>query len=64
MPHASVAVAEPSAPSIVPSDGLQPRVKLPPVALIVGAVTSAVHEAVREAVEVLPQASLAVQVLV
>ena len=36
----------------------------PPVAVIVGAVTSAVHVAVREVVEVLPQASLAVNVLV
>ena len=35
-----------------------------PVAVIIGAVTSAVHVTVRDAVEVLPQASIAVNVLV
>ena len=64
MPHASVAVAEPSAPLISPAVGLHPSVNEAPVAVIVGAVTSAVHVAVRDAVEVLPQASLAVNVLV
>ena len=37
---------------------------MPPVAVSVGAVTSAVHVAVRDVVEVLPQASVAVHVLV
>ena len=64
VPHASVAVAVPSAPLISPAVGLHPRVNAVPVAVIVGAVTSAVHVTVRDAVEVLPQASLAVNVLV
>ena len=64
VPHASVAVAEPNAPSIAPADGLHPRVKSSPVALMVGAVTSSVHVAVRDVVAVLPQASVAVNVLV
>ena len=64
VPHASVAEAEPSAPFISPVVGLQPSVNEPPFAVIVGAVTSAVHVAVRDVVEVLPQASLAVNVLV
>ena len=64
VPHASVAVAEPRAPFISPAVGLHPRVNEAPVAVMTGAVTSAVHVAVREVVEVLPQASLAVNVLV
>ena len=64
VPHASVAEAEPSAPFISPVVGLQPSVNEAPFAVIVGAVTSAVQVAVREVVEVLPQASLAVNVLV
>jgi hypothetical protein len=45
-------------------EGLQPRVKLFPVAVIVGAVRSAVHVAVLDVVDVLPQKSVAVNVLV
>jgi hypothetical protein len=64
VPHASVAVAVPNARSISEAVGLQPSVKLFPEVEMVGAVTSAVHVAVRDAVEVLPQASIAVNVLV
>jgi hypothetical protein len=63
-PQASVAVAVPNAPFISPADGLHPSdVPVPPV-VNTGGVTSAVHVTVRDAVEVLPQASLAVNVLV
>src|SRR5215204_7463775 len=63
-PQASVAVAVPRAPFISPAEGLHPSdVPVPPV-VNTGAVTSAVHVTVRAAVEVLPQASLAVNVLV
>ena len=63
-PQASVAVALPRAPSIVAVDGLHASVVAAPVAVIVGAVTSTVHVAVRDAVAVLPQASAAVNILV
>ncbi len=62
-PHASVAVAVPSAASISEAAGLHPKVLVVPVAVIVGAVLSAVHVTVLDAVAVLPQASLAVNVL-
>ena len=62
--HASVAVAVPKARSITEAEGLQPRDKLFPEVVIVGAVLSAIHVAVRDAVEELPQASTAVNVLV
>ena len=63
-PHASVAVAVPNAPFISPAEGLHPSdVPVPPV-VNTGGVTSAVHVTVREAVAVLPQASIAVHVLV
>src|SRR4030095_9215356 len=63
-PHASVAVAVPNAPFISPAEGLHPSdVPVPPV-VKTGGVTSAVHVTVRAAVEVLPQKSLAVNVLV
>ena len=66
VPQASVAVAEPNAASIAAEVGLHPRAPLPgvPVAVIVGAVTSTVHVAVLDALAVLPQASVAVHVLV
>jgi hypothetical protein len=64
VPHPSVAVAVPNARSIAEAEGLQPRVKLFPEVVMVGPVISAVHVAVRNAVEVLPQASMAVNVLV
>jgi hypothetical protein len=64
VPHASVAVAVPNAPLIAPAEGLHPSdVPVPPV-VNTGGVTSAVQVTVREAVDVLPQASLAVNVLV
>ena len=63
-PHASVAFAVPNAALISPADGLQPSVNVVPVAVIPGGTRSLVHVTVREAVDVLPQASLAVNVLV
>jgi len=60
----SVAVAEPSAASIAAVVGLHPRGVLLPEALIVGAVISTVHVTARNVVAVLPQASVAVNVLV
>jgi len=47
-----------------PADGLHPSVNDPPPDVITGGVTSKTHETVREAVDVFPQASLAVHVLV
>jgi len=66
VPHASVAVALPNAASIAAEVGLHPKAPLAgvPVAVIVGAVKSSVHVAVRDAVDVLPQRSVAVNVLV
>ena len=65
--HASVAVAVPRAPLIVPEDGLHPSdvplATVPPV-VNVGAVRSEIQLIVRDAVEVLPQASMALNVLV
>ena len=64
MPQASVAVAVPSAPSISPAEGLHPSdVPVPPV-VNTGGVRSAIQFTVRDAVDVLPQKSLAVHVLV
>ena len=63
-PHASVAVAVPNAPFISPADGLHPRDVVVPPVVNTGGVTSAVHVTVRDAVDVLPQKSLAVHVLV
>src|SRR5687767_2894704 len=64
VPQASVEVAVPNALLISPADGLQPNVVVVPPVVSTGAVTSAVHVTVLEAVEVLPQKSLAVNVLV
>ena len=64
LPHASVAVALPNAALISPADGLHPSVVVVPLAVIDGAVLSAVHVIVLDAVAVLPHASLAVNVLV
>src|SRR5678810_173150 len=62
--HASVAVAVPRAPLIWSVVGLHPRdVPVPPV-VITGPVLSEVHVTVLAAVEVLPQASREVHVLV
>ena len=63
-PQASVAVAEPSAALISLAKGLQPSVVAVPLAVIVGGTWSLVHVTVLAAVAVLPQASLAVNVLV
>jgi hypothetical protein len=63
-PQASVAEAEPNARLISVAAGLQPSDSVVPFAVIVGAVLSAVQVTVRETVAVLPQASLAVHVLV
>ena len=66
MLQASLAVAAPSAASIAAELGLHPRAPLAgvPVAVIVGAVTSTVQVAVLDVVDILPQASVAVNVLV
>src|SRR6266498_2006453 len=64
VPQASVAVALPSAASIAADVGLHPSGASLPVAVIVGAVISSVHVAVRDVVAVLVQASVAVNVLV
>jgi len=63
-PQASVADAEPSARLISFADGLHPRDVPVPLAVIVGGVVSAIQFTVREVVDVLPQPSLAVNVLV
>jgi len=64
--QASVAEAVPRAPSIADEDGLQPKAPFAgvPVVVMVGAVTSTIHVAVLAVVAVLPQPSIAVQVLV
>ena len=64
VPRAAVAVAVPSAAFISEADGLQPRVATAPVIIIVGGLGTLVHVTVVEAVAVLPQASMAVNVLV
>ena len=62
--QAAVAVAEPRAAVISEADGLQPSVATAPVIIIVGGLGTLVHVTVVEAVAVLPQASMAVNVLV
>ena len=65
LPQASVAEAEPSAPLISAADGLQPSVTVVLPGVNTGAVISpGVHVTLLEIVAVLPQASLAVNVLV
>ena len=64
VPQPSVAVAVPSAAVISEAAGLHASVNVVPVAVIPGGTRSLVHVTVREAVDVLPQASLAVNVLV
>ena len=63
-PQPSVAVAEPSAALISLAKGLQPSVVAVPLAVMEGGVLSLVHVMVLDAVAVLPQASIAVNVLV
>ena len=62
--QAAVAVAEPRAALISAADGLQPSVATAPVIIIVGGLGTLVHVTVVEAVAVLPQASMATNVLV
>ena len=64
LPQASVAVALPSAPLIVPDDGLHPSVVPVPVAVITGVDAEAAQVTVLDVVAVLPHASVAVNVLV
>jgi len=64
VPQASVAVAVPSAALIFEAVGLHPNVFVVPVAVIVGGVRSLVQVTVDDAVAVLPQPSVAVNVLV
>ena len=61
-PQAFVAVAEPSEPSGLA--GLQPRFTSPKVPVNVAALPPLIHLTVLDMVDVLPQASLAVNVLV
>ena len=63
-PHASFAVAVPSALLISPAVGLQPNVNVVPPVVSTGPVLSSVHVTVRDAVDVLPHTSVAVKVLV
>ena len=63
-PQASVAVAVPNAKEISEAIGLHPSDKDVPVAFMVGGDTSAVHDTVFDIVAVLPQASMAVNILV
>ena len=62
--QAAVAVAEPRAAVISEADGLQPSVATAPVIIMVGGLGTLVHVTVVAAVAVLPQASMAVNVLV
>ena len=62
--QAAVAVAEPSAALISVADGLHPSVATAPVIIIAGGLGVFVHVTVVEAVAVLPQASIATNVLV
>ena len=64
VPQASVAVAVPNARSMADAEGLHPSASELPEFEMNGAVTSTVHVTVRDAVDVVPQPSLAVQVLV
>jgi hypothetical protein len=64
VPQPSEAVAVPSAAVISEAAGLQPRVVTAPVIVITGGFLSATHVMVLAVVAVLPQASLAVNVLV
>ena len=63
-PQASVAVAEPSAASIVGLLGLPQINKVVPVAVIKGDVISSVQVTVLDALAILPHASIAVHVLI
>ena len=64
VPHAADAVAVPRAALISEAVGLQPRVGVAPVIVIVGGLGALVHVTVLVTVAELPQASTAVNVLV
>jgi hypothetical protein len=64
VPQPSLPDAVPRAALISVADGLQPRVVVVPLATIVGGVRSIIQLIVLDAVAVLPQASIAVNVLV
>src|SRR5258705_2485006 len=64
VPHAAVAVADPSAAVISEGTGLHPRVTKAGVIIIVGGLGALVHVTVLEVEAVLPQPSIAVNVLV
>jgi len=64
VPHAAVAVADPRAALISATEGLQPRVGVAPVIIIVGGLGAFVQVTVLVMVAVLPQASVAINVLV
>jgi hypothetical protein len=64
VPQASVAVAVPRAALIAAEFGLHPSGELSPLAVITGGVAAADQVIVLEVVAVLPQASVAVNVLV
>src|SRR5678815_1636956 len=64
VPQGSVALAVPSAALISLADGLHPSVNVVPPVVNVGGVTSAIQVIVLAAVAVLPQPSIAVNVLV
>jgi hypothetical protein len=64
VPQASEAVAVPSAASSWPAEGLQPAFNVVPVAVITGPCASFIQVTVFDAVDVLPHASVARQVLV
>jgi hypothetical protein len=64
VPQAADAVAVPRAALISEAAGLQPRVGVAPVIIIVGGLGALVHVTVLVTVAELPQASIAVNVLV
>ena len=64
VPHAAVAVAVPSAADISAAVGLQPSVAVAPVIIMVGGLGALVHVTVVDAEALLPQPSIAVNVLV
>ena len=64
VPQADVAVALPSAAFISVADGLHPRIVFVYVPVNVGGLGAVAHVTVLDVIAVLPQASIAVNVLV
>jgi hypothetical protein len=64
IPHAAVAVAEPSAAVISEAEGLQPRANVAGLTIIVGGLGAFVQVTVLVVAAELPQASIAINVLV